>query len=173
MPLSHRAILILSVAICLGLIGTQGRAGELPVKPGTRIEDLTVGPLTYHQVQVRSVNARTLVITHSGRFAFTMIPRPKQRRIRRRSPRPPQPRRPSQNQRQSQRLPRLKSFSRNLASPRRSRLRSICDRSSSNSNSESKTRVAVPVARYLLSSAPWNSKTPRSAGGWKNSLRNT
>ena len=37
--------------------------------PGTRLEDLTVGTTTYHQVVVRSVNARTLVITHAGGMA--------------------------------------------------------------------------------------------------------
>ena len=37
--------------------------------PGTVIESLTVGPTTYRQVKVRSVNARTLVILHAGGMA--------------------------------------------------------------------------------------------------------
>lgn len=36
---------------------------------GTVIESLTVGPTTYRQVKVRSVNARTLVILHAGGMA--------------------------------------------------------------------------------------------------------
>ena len=40
--------------------------------PGTRLEDLTVGTTTYHQVVVRSVNARTLVITPDA--ALTAAP---------------------------------------------------------------------------------------------------
>ncbi|MBI2518330.1 MAG: C1 family peptidase [Opitutae bacterium] len=35
------------------------------IKPGTRLDLLTVGSTTYRQVLVRSVNARTVVITHA------------------------------------------------------------------------------------------------------------
>jgi hypothetical protein len=43
--------------------------GEQAFGPGTRIDELTVGPVTYRQVQVRSVNSRTLVFTHAGGMA--------------------------------------------------------------------------------------------------------
>jgi len=36
---------------------------------GARIDSLAVGSTTYHQVQVRSVNARTVMITHRGGMA--------------------------------------------------------------------------------------------------------
>lgn len=39
------------------------------IKPGTRLESLTVGTTTYRQVLVRSVNARTMVITHADGMA--------------------------------------------------------------------------------------------------------
>ena len=45
------------------------RANEPTPDPGTKIESLTVGATTYREVQVRSVNARTLVITHTGGMA--------------------------------------------------------------------------------------------------------
>lgn len=44
------------------------RAGD-SIKPGEKLESLTVGQITYAQVQVRSFNARTLVITHAGGMA--------------------------------------------------------------------------------------------------------
>ncbi len=37
--------------------------------PGPKFESLTVGATTYQQVQVRSVNVRTLLITHTGGMA--------------------------------------------------------------------------------------------------------
>ncbi len=39
------------------------------IAPGTRLDDLMVGSTTYHQVVIRSVTARTLVITHAGGMA--------------------------------------------------------------------------------------------------------
>lgn len=53
--------------LCLG--GAMGHAEETALVPGSRLESLPVGPTTYHQVQVRSVNPRTLMITHSGGMA--------------------------------------------------------------------------------------------------------
>ncbi len=44
--------------------------GEEPAPgPGAKIESLTVGATTYRQVQVRSVSARTVMITHAGGMA--------------------------------------------------------------------------------------------------------
>lgn len=43
-------------------------AGEI-VNPGDKLESLNVGPVIYTQVQVRSYNARTLMITHSKGMA--------------------------------------------------------------------------------------------------------
>jgi len=55
------------IAACfLGLLLT---VSAQDAGPGTKIDALTVGPTTYHQVQVRSVNARTVMITHSGGMA--------------------------------------------------------------------------------------------------------
>lgn len=45
------------------------RADEMASGPGTRIESLTVGSVTYRNVQVRSVNARTVMFTHAGGMA--------------------------------------------------------------------------------------------------------
>ena len=39
------------------------------IKPGDKIDSLAVGPITYAHVQVRSYNARTLMITHAGGMA--------------------------------------------------------------------------------------------------------
>lgn len=39
------------------------------IKPGEKLESLAVGPVTYSQVQVRSYNARSLMITHAGGMA--------------------------------------------------------------------------------------------------------
>jgi hypothetical protein len=46
-----------------------GPAAEPAFGPGSKIESLTVGTTTYRQVQVRSVNARTVMITHAGGMA--------------------------------------------------------------------------------------------------------
>jgi len=44
-------------------------AAEAGSGPGTKIESLTVGSVTYRNVQVRSVNARTVMFTHAGGMA--------------------------------------------------------------------------------------------------------
>jgi hypothetical protein len=69
---SWRAALVLS-GVALLLPPTRLACATAPVPappgPGASFETLTVGAVTYHQVQVRSVNARTLVIAHSGGVA--------------------------------------------------------------------------------------------------------
>jgi Papain family cysteine protease len=55
--------------LSLGLLPGRAPAEEPAPGPGSRIDSLTVGPITYRQVQVRSVNARTLMITHAGGMA--------------------------------------------------------------------------------------------------------
>lgn len=58
---------LISLAVCLpGLLLT---ATAQESAPGTKVDLLTVGSTTYHQVQVRSINARTVMITHSGGMA--------------------------------------------------------------------------------------------------------
>jgi hypothetical protein len=47
----------------------QGAGETFAVPPGTVFETFTVGPTTYRQVKVLSVNARTLVIRHEGGMA--------------------------------------------------------------------------------------------------------
>jgi C1A family cysteine protease len=47
-------------------------SAEDALKPGAKLETLPVGAKTYRDVQVRSINARTVVITHSG--GLTAIP---------------------------------------------------------------------------------------------------
>lgn len=44
-------------------------AAEPVYEPGSRLEMLSVGSTTYREVQIRSVNARTVIITHSGGMA--------------------------------------------------------------------------------------------------------
>ena len=69
---SWRATLVLSgVALLLPPTRLAYAADPGPVPPGlgASFETLQVGAVTYHQVQVRSVNARTLVIAHSGGVA--------------------------------------------------------------------------------------------------------
>ena len=56
----------LLVWLWLGGWPVHGQAEEPSSGPGSKIESLTVGATTYRQVQVRSVNARTLMITHAG-----------------------------------------------------------------------------------------------------------
>ncbi len=52
------------ITVCLLGLWLTGVASESP--EGTRIDSLTVGGTTYRQVQVRSVSARTVMITHSS-----------------------------------------------------------------------------------------------------------
>ena len=61
-----------SLALLVAQAQTARTAGpSAPASPGSgaSFETLQVGAVTYHQVQVRSVNARTLVIAHSGGVA--------------------------------------------------------------------------------------------------------
>ncbi len=53
----------------LGVFPALAQSGENPIAPGSTLESLTVGNTTYKQVRVRSVNVRTLVITHNGGMA--------------------------------------------------------------------------------------------------------
>ena len=55
--------------LLLGVLPVCALAEEAAPGPGSKIESLTVGVTTYQQVQVRSVNARTLMITHAGGMA--------------------------------------------------------------------------------------------------------
>ncbi len=76
---SWRATLVLSwVALLLpparlAYAAAPAQTAAPPAPPssgsGASFETLQVGAVTYHQVQVRSVNARTLVIAHSGGVA--------------------------------------------------------------------------------------------------------
>jgi len=50
-------------------LSVRTAAEEAVPGPGTRIDSLAVGATTYHDVRVRSVNARTLMITHAGGMA--------------------------------------------------------------------------------------------------------
>jgi len=59
----------LLVWLPLALLPLRGQVDGTPLGPGSKIESLPVGPTTYRQVQVRSVNARTLMITHAGGMA--------------------------------------------------------------------------------------------------------
>ena len=63
----RRIALFLSLALLA--LTPPVRAQETAFGPGTKIDALTVGTITYHNVQVRSVNARTLMITHAGGMA--------------------------------------------------------------------------------------------------------
>jgi len=54
---------------CLGLFFVLARADEPALRPGSKLDELPVGATIYRQVQVRSVNVRTLMITHSGGMA--------------------------------------------------------------------------------------------------------
>ena len=60
-------IVVLAVSFFLTIAPTL-RAGDI-IKPGEKLESLSVGQITYAQVQVRSYNARTLMITHVGGMA--------------------------------------------------------------------------------------------------------
>jgi hypothetical protein len=50
----------------LALLTAPSRAGEPTLLAGARIESLAVGRAVYRDVTIRSVNARTVVITHAG-----------------------------------------------------------------------------------------------------------
>src|SRR5436189_724082 len=58
------------ILIALGLAAlacaSPAACAEDALKPGAKLEALPVGAKIYRDVQVRSINARTVVITHSG-----------------------------------------------------------------------------------------------------------
>ena len=62
-------ILCLLFLGCLALTPVQAAKPEATLSPGARLDVLPVGPLTYHRVEVRSVNPHTLVILHEGGLA--------------------------------------------------------------------------------------------------------
>ena len=63
----HRAFAALIVCILLAVL-PSAFASE-PMKAGEKNDLLPVGKITYHEVVVRSVNTRTLMITHAGGMA--------------------------------------------------------------------------------------------------------
>ncbi len=67
--MSHRFSLI--ILVCLGWLATgiQVAGADATFGPGSKVDSLPVGPVTYHHVEVRSVNAHTLVILHAGGLA--------------------------------------------------------------------------------------------------------
>ena len=58
----HFALLLLAVIPPATIL----LAAVEPAGPGTKFDILTVGSVIYRQVQVRSVNARTVIISHAG-----------------------------------------------------------------------------------------------------------
>ncbi|HKB57727.1 MAG TPA: C1 family peptidase [Lacunisphaera sp.] len=64
---SRVAVLLFWLWLGVGHVPAQTETSALV--PGSKLESLTVGPTTYRQVQVRSINARTLVIIHAGGMA--------------------------------------------------------------------------------------------------------
>lgn len=67
MPSLRPHLVVLAISCLLASV-TALRAAEL-IKPGEKLDALTVGKVTYAQVQIRSFNVRTLMITHSGGMA--------------------------------------------------------------------------------------------------------
>lgn len=59
-----RAGFLLPLLFCATL-----SAAEPVYGPGTKLDTLVVGSTTYRQVQIRSVNARTVIVTHAGGMA--------------------------------------------------------------------------------------------------------
>ena len=57
----NRLLRVAALFLCLLL---AGRAQE--IEPGARLDSLTVGATTYHQVQVRSISVHAVMITHSA-----------------------------------------------------------------------------------------------------------
>jgi hypothetical protein len=58
-----------AIVLVVLLFTTALQADEAIPAPAVKFDTLTVGKTTYRQVQVRSVNARTLVIIHAGGLA--------------------------------------------------------------------------------------------------------
>lgn len=69
MPMPIRRLLAVLCGLMLAPALSLAQDQPATHGPGTAIESLTVGATTYRQVKVRSVNARTLVITHAGGMA--------------------------------------------------------------------------------------------------------
>ncbi len=63
----YRYLAVLITGLLLGLLPSA--TAEEPIQAGTKLELLPVGRVTYHSVVVRSVNVRTLMITHAGGMA--------------------------------------------------------------------------------------------------------
>jgi hypothetical protein len=59
----------LILALLLASVAGALRADEAPLGAGATLESLKAGAVTYHQVRIRSVNARTVVFLHSGGMA--------------------------------------------------------------------------------------------------------
>lgn len=59
-------LLLAALVASLVLAAQVWATGEEAIKPGTRLEELPVGPKVYRDVVVRSLSARTLTITHAG-----------------------------------------------------------------------------------------------------------
>ncbi len=66
--ISPRPLLMVLVASIVFALTPPLHAMEA-LRPGAKIDNLTAGAVTYTQVQVRSYNARTLMITHAGGMA--------------------------------------------------------------------------------------------------------
>ena len=58
-----RLIVLALVCAALPLLATE------PLRPGARLDALTVGTATYRDVHLRSINARTVIFTHAGGMA--------------------------------------------------------------------------------------------------------
>ena len=59
----HFATVVTSILlVCLPVAAKEGEI----IKPGTELDTFTVGKTVYHDVIIRSINARTLMITHTG-----------------------------------------------------------------------------------------------------------
>ena len=62
-------LLVLLLLWPLSSLAAEAQAPDARIGPGSRLDSLTVGSTTYHAVQVRSVNAHTLVFLHTGGLA--------------------------------------------------------------------------------------------------------
>lgn len=64
---------LVTIAFGLLLALVPAASAEELITPGTKLESLPVGQVTYTKVQIRSYNARTLMITHSGGMASVRL----------------------------------------------------------------------------------------------------
>ena len=58
---------------CLSFVLLPAAQAEEPLKPGAKLDSLTVGKITYHDIVIRSINARTVMITHPGGMASVRL----------------------------------------------------------------------------------------------------